>query len=49
MESKSPSGKLHQTSSANIPEGSEEGGVDGVSVVHVEVVPAALGGKVVEA
>lgn len=31
-----------------VPEGSQEGGVNGVSVVHVEVVPAAFGGKVVE-
>lgn len=32
----------------DVPESSEEGGVDGVAVVHVKVVPAAFGGKVVE-
>lgn len=31
------------------PEGSNQGGVDRVSVIHVHVVPAALGGKVIEA
>ena len=31
-----------------VPEGGQQGGVDGVPIVHVEVVPAALGGKVVE-
>lgn len=33
---------------APVPEGSQKGGVNGVSVVHVEVVPAAFGGEVVE-
>lgn len=41
-------GALHAEASEVVPEGGEERRVDGVAVVDVEVVPAALGGKVVE-
>lgn len=35
-------------STANVPESSEKGGVNGVSIIHIQVIPAALRGKVVE-
>lgn len=34
--------------SVDVPERSQKRGVNGVSVIHVEMVPAALGGKMVE-
>lgn len=40
---------LHPERRECAPEGGEQRGVDGVSVVHVQVVPAAFCGKVVEA
>lgn len=33
---------------ADVPESSEEGGVNRVAIVHIKVVPAAFSGKVVE-
>lgn len=41
-------GALQAEATKVVPEGGEERRVDGVAVVDVEVVPAALGGKVVE-